>query len=655
MTVLAVPLYVVITGLTVLGYALGIRRLLGIRFSATRTLLAAVLAFLLASPIITAMAGPVIRGRSVLPTLWFVILGVVISLLIGMIFLVVAEALVPSGSLPGPVYVARGARMRVHRVRRYAQISRIVLRHGLAPYLRGSRRRELRTVEGRARLARAVRRALDDGGVTFVKLGQLLSTRRDLLPAEFIGEFALLQDRAARLGWPDVERQLRAGLRAEPGELFAEFDPVPVAAASIAQVHTARLASGSEVVVKVRRPGIETVVEWDLDIIARVAASLQRRTRWGRAIGARDLARGFAAAVREELDLRVEARNMAAVGAASAGRGGLRVPVPHEPLCTEQVLVMERLHGIPIATAGPQIDRRGLDRAALARTLLGGLLRQVMLDGIFHADPHPGNVLLLEDGQLGLLDFGSVGRLDAGLRSALQRLLLAFDRGDPVAISDALLEALGHPEDLDRPGLERALGQFAARHLGPGGTADAAMFVGLFRIVAEHGLAVPPEIAAVFRALATAEGTLIQLAPGFDILTEARAFAGTYLADQLRPDALRQAATGELALLLPVLRRLPRQMDRITAALEAGRLSVGVRLLADERDRQVITGLLHQVLLTVLAATAGIMGVLMLGLHGGPAITSRVSLYAFFGYALLVIAAILALRVLVTIFRPDRE
>lgn len=655
MTVLAVPLYVVITGLTVLGYALGIRRLLGIWFSATRTLLAAVLAFLLASPIITAMAGSAIKTRSVLPALWFVILGVVIALLIGMVFLVVAEALVPSGSLPGPVYVARGARMRVHRVRRYAQISRIVLRHGLAPYLRGSRRRELRTVEGRARLARAVRRALDDGGVTFVKLGQLLSTRRDLLPAEVTGELALLQDRAALLGWPEVEAQLRAGLRADPGDLFAEFDRVPVAAASIAQVHTARLASGGEVVVKVRRPGVETVVEWDLDIVARVAATLERRTRWGRAIGATDLASAFAAAVREELDLRIEARNMATVGAASAGQDGLRVPSPHQPLCTEQVLVMERLRGIPIAAAGPQIDRQGLDRAVLARVLLDGLLRQVMLDGVFHADPHPGNVLLLEDGRLGLLDFGSVGRLDSGLRSALQRLLLAIDRGDAVAISDALLEAVGRPEQLDRPGLERALGRFAARHLGPGGTADAAMFAGLFRIVADHGLAVPPEIAAVFRALATAEGTLAQLAPGFDILTEARAFAGTYLAGQFRPAALREAAAGELALLLPVLRRLPRQVDRIAAALEAGRLSLRVRLLADERDRQVLTGLLHQALLTALAATAGIMGVLMLGLRGGPAITPRVGLYAFFGYALLVVAAMLALRVLVAVFRPERR
>jgi ubiquinone biosynthesis protein len=654
MNLLNLPLVVFFTVLTVLAFAAGIRRLLGIRLSATRTIIAGVIAFLLAGQIITAFGRSVpLRRGEALPALWFEILGVVIATVIGMVFVVVAEALVPSGSLPGPVYIARAVRMRIHRIRRYAQISRILMRHGLVPYLRGSRRSELTTAEGRARLAEALRLALDDGGVTFIKLGQMLSTRQDLLPAEFTGELSMLQDRAAGLPWPQVERELRAGLGGEPGEFFAEFSQVPIAAASIAQVHTARLASGGEVAVKVRRPGIETVVAWDLDIVARVAATLQRRTRWGRAIGAVELAKGFAAALREELDLRIEARNMAAVAAAN-GRPGVRVPVPHQPMCTERVLVMERLRGVPLAAAGPQIERRGLDRAALARTLFGALLRQVMLDGVFHADPHPGNILLLQDGELGLLDFGSVGRLDAGLRAALQRLLLAIDRGDPVSLADALLEVVGRPDGLDLPRLERALGQFTAQHLGAGGTADAAMFAGLFRIVADHGLAVPPEIAAVFRALATAEGTLAQLSPGFDIVAEARAFASTYLASRFQPEALRQTAADELTMLLPMLRRLPRRVDRISAALEAGRLGISVRLLADERDRRVITSLLHQVLLTVLAATTGIMGVLMLGLHGGPSLTPRVSLYQFFGYCLLVVSSILALRVLVAVFRPDR-
>ena len=408
--------------------------------------------------------------------------------------------------------------------------------------------------------------------------------------------------------------------------------------------------------VKVRRPGIDTVVAWDLDIVDRLAMRLQRSTRWGRGVGAVDLSNGFAEVLREELDLRIEAQNMTAVRAAAAVgdvNGSVRIPKPHQSLCTANVLVMDRLDGRALGTIMPS-EEIG-DRQVLARILLDTLLREVMIEGVFHADPHPGNVLLLADGHLGLLDFGSVGRIDAGLRAALQRLLLAVDRGDPAALHDALLEIVERPEELDDPALERALGQFMARHVGPGITPDARMFTGLFRILAEHELSVPPEIAGAFRALATIEGTLTQLAPGFDILAEARRFTTDQLAEQLSPEALRKSATDELISLVPMLRRLPRRLDRIGGSLEHGRLGLNVRLLADAGDRRYLTALAHQFILTFLAATIGVMAVLMLGLHGGPTVTHRVTLYAFIGYCLLVFAGILALRVLVHVFRPGAD
>lgn len=318
---------------------------------------------------------------------------------------------------------------------------------------------------------------------------------------------------------------------------------------------------------------------------------------------------------------------------------------------------MERLDGRALGTIMPS-EEIG-NRQVLARTLLDTLLREVMIEGVFHADPHPGNALLLADGRLGLLDFGSVGRVDAGLRAALQRLLLAVDRGDPAALHDALLEIVQRPEELDDPALERALGQFMARHVGSGITPDARMFTGLFRILAEHELLVPPEIAGAFRALATIEGTLTELAPGFDILAEARRFTteqlAEQLAEQLSPEALRKSATDELISLVPMLRRLPRRLDRISGSLEHGRLGINVRLLADAGGRRYLTALAHQFILTFLAATLGVMAVLMLGLHGGPTVTHRVTLYAFIGYCLLVFAGILALRVLVLVFCPGAD
>ena len=207
-----------------------------------------------------------------------------------------------------------------------------------------------------------------------------------------------------------------------------------------------------------------------------------------------------------------------------------------------------------------------------------------MVTGVFHADPHPGNVLLLADGRLGLLDFGSVGRLDGSLRSALQRLLLAIDRGDPPGASDALLEVVLRPDEIDER-LERALGQFMARHLGTGASTGRHMFGDLFRLVTGYGLWIPPEIAAVFRALATLEGTLPSSRPGSTWWPRRAPSRPGRAPPSARPGRGQAAGHRRAATLLPMLRRLPRRLDRIAGAVEQGRLGVEVRLFADERDR----------------------------------------------------------------------
>jgi ubiquinone biosynthesis protein len=323
----------------------------------------------------------------------------------------------------------------------------------------------------------------------------------------------------------------------------------------------------------------------------------------------------------------------------------------HEQLCTEHVLVIEWLEGVSLRGAGQLIDERGLDRAELSRTLLRSMVYQITEGGVFHADPHPGNIMLLTDGRLALLDFGFAGRLDVQQRVALQNLLLAIGHADPAALRDALLELVTRSEDIDEQQLERALGQFVARHLVGGAAVTTEMFTDLFRLASRFELAIPPEIATVLRALGTLEGTLTLLTPQVDIAAEARQYAADRVASQVSPTVVRKTATDELIALVPVLRRLPRRFDRVTGALEQGRLSVNVRLFADERDRRVVTGLTHQVLLAFLGAASGIAAALLLGASGGPRVAADVSLNQLIGYNLLIVAGILVLRVLFTIFR----
>ena len=639
------------------------RRVLGLRIGTVRALLTGCAGLLAAGVVGTSMGPEASRTPLVTVQLGAALLG-------AMLFLVLSEAAVASGSVRGMVQWPGAVRRRLARSRRYTQLSRIAVKYGLNRFLTGRFRRAATGRQEQVELARSLRLALEEAGATFVKLGQVLSSRYDLLPDVFADELSSLQHEVAPEPWADIRQVLTQELKAPPEDVFAEFTQEPLAAGSIAQVHMARLRDGRRVVVKVQRPGARQVVEQDLDILFRISDVLERNTTWGRTVGSRDLVQGFADSLYEELDFRTEARNTAAVAAnvaeldvseaedaasegTGSGRSGagprVRIPEVHRNLCTERVLVVEWLDGVTLNRADAVIEEQGLDRAALARDLFACLLRQIMIGGVFHADPHPGNILILDDGRLGLLDFGSVGRIDQLLRTSMRDLLMAIDRNDPQAMSDALLGLVERPDDIDEQRFTRALGRFTARHLASTGPPGRDMFADLFLLVAQYDLTVPPEVAAVFRALATLEGSLNRLLPGFDIVAEARAFASVELARRLSPRNLSKSLTDEAVAVLPTLLRLPRRVDRISSALEHGRLSVNVRFLADERDRRFVRGIVRDVLLAFLGGLIGLLGTLFLCADGGPRISDSLRLFDVFGYNMLMISSVLVLRVLFTI------
>jgi ubiquinone biosynthesis protein len=630
-------------------------RLLGIRMRWRRTVLAGIPGLVLGW-----IAAWSINGQRLGPQVlsWpAVLFG---SLIATMLIAVMLELLARPGRLAAvesrlhasPVpHSIRSLRQGAGRSRRYLQVTRIAARHGLGTYLSG------RGPGGDepGPLARNLRLALEEAGGMFVKLGQVLSTRADLLPHDFIAELSMLQDHVAPADPAGIEALLTAELGAPPHRVFASFDPVPLAAASIGQAHRAQLSTGERVIVKVQRPEVRALVERDLDILLRIARALEARAPWAQQFAVLEMTRGFAGALREELDFRIEARNIAAV----AGSSKVRVPAVYGQWSTSRVLVMEHLNGVSVRDAGPVLAKINADRHGLACSLLGTMLRQVMLEGTFHADPHPGNVLVLRDGQLALIDFGSVGRLDPLQQAALRRLMLAVARRNPAELHDSLLDLAQatRPEAAGDDLLEPALAQFIAQHLGPGMVPDTAMFTTLFRLLLEFGLVFPPVIAAVFRAMITLEGTLARLDPDFQIIEETQTMAASWLGDMLAPASLREAATDEMLGLLPVLRRLPRRFDRITTSLERGTLTTSVRLFADERDRQFVRSMVGRAVLAFLGAAFGVMSVMLIGVHGGPlffpaaAATGGTSLFHVFGYVGLFFSLVLILRVIIAITR----
>jgi ubiquinone biosynthesis protein len=298
-----------------------------------------------------------------------------------------------------------------------------------------------------------------------------------------------------------------------------------------------------------------------------MARSLEARAAWARAFGVVDLAEGFAVNLREELDFRVEAHNIGAVaaglnsprrhGAVSAQASDeVRIPRVCPEHSTSRVLVIERLEGVSVRDAGALIEELGLSRPALASALLRCFLRQILREGTFHADPHPGNVMVLRDGHLALIDFGSVGRLDPLQQAALKRMLVALDRHDAALLSDALLDlAQVCTGRVDKERLERSLAQLMAQRLGPGMSPGPEFLVDLFAVLLAFGLAFSPVVGGVFRALVTLQGTLTLLDPNFQVVEEARSLGSEWLgvlrADLAAPECHRRAPGAATALAAP--------------------------------------------------------------------------------------------------------
>lgn len=361
----------------------------------------------------------------------------------------------------------------------------------------------------------AVREVLAELGPTSVKLGQVLSTRPDLVPPALLSALATLQDDAPALSYVDVVAALRAELGEGPGTLFASFERTPLAAASIGQVHGARLHAGDAVVVKVRRPGVVEVVEEDLAVLAQFARL--RALSLG-PLGRVDLAgfvEEFATTIRQELDYRAEAANAERLRPILEPLG-VKVPAVYGELSGGAVLTLERIVGMKIDDLAA-LDAAGIDRGAVARDLVAAYLSMVFEHGFFHADPHPGNFFVAYDGQLAMLDYGMVGRVSADVREGLVEILLALATRD-TARDAAALRRLGIvPDDVDEAAFVAELERVNAASIDVplGSLRLAPLLLDMMAVSRRHKLRFPRELAMLVKTVVMCEGLAAELDPQF--------------------------------------------------------------------------------------------------------------------------------------------
>jgi ubiquinone biosynthesis protein len=543
----------------------------------------------------------------------------------------------------------RSLRRRAQRVRRYAQITRIAARYGLGSQL-GMGDVENGGGDRRAPTARRLRSALEEGGGMFVKLGQVLSTRPDLVSAPVATELSHLQDHVRPATREEIAPVVESELGAAVDEVFADFDWEPVAAASIGQAYQATLPAGERVIVKVQRPGIAESVERDLDVLDELAKAVETRTRWGAEYGVRGLTQEFAERLREELDFRTEGRNASEVGANLPAGSRVRIPKVHEELTGARVLVMEWLDGVSVRDTAA-VDALGFDRVALADELLRTMMHQMLVEGRYHADPHPGNVMVLRDGRLGLIDFGATSIIDPLQQAAVRDVMLGVAQHDPDLLRQAMMQVATLRRPIDDDELERALARFMARHLSGGAPPTPAMFNDLLQLLFTYGVVIPAELSTFFRALAILDGTLTTLAPGYNTIEAAERVAREWVRSAVTPESFEAAAREELIRLVPMLRRLPRQVDRMFATSQRDGLRLRVSLFSAERDEQAVTKWVNRLVLAFAGGAVGLISVLLIGIKGGPSFTGNTSLFRFFGYFGLFCSTVLIMRALVAVLR----
>jgi ubiquinone biosynthesis protein len=501
----------------------------------------------------------------------------------------------------------------MRHLRRYDQIGRILTRYGFGHVLTqlGIGRAIMPGLEKlrfsssellHATPAERMRMAVEELGPTFIKLGQILSTRGDLLPPEFIRELEKLQDTVPPTDFALIQAQVEKELQKPIDQAFPTFEPVPVASASLGQVHFATLPGGEEVAVKVFRPGVDKVIATDLDILLELAALAEKRTEWGEYYGVCSLAQEFADTLRAEQNYEQEGHNIDRYRQIFADQGHVRIPKVHWETTTRRVLTMERVEGIKI-TDVDALDAAGLDREKIAGRNIAILLRAVLQEGFFHADPHAGNFMILPDEVIAMMDFGIMGHLDHAQRLGLVQFFVGLFSGDTERVVDAMAELGIATRAADRRNLVRDLDRLRMRYYGLElEKIRAQSFIEeIMRIAFSYRLKMPSDLVLVFKTIAMMEGISLQLDPDMNVFQEVEPYVRDALLEIQSPMARLKEMVEQMREASEATIMLPKQLQRMLEQIEVGDSNLSMTLKGLDEPTHRITKAANRLVLAILA------------------------------------------------------